>query len=826
MSLVFSLGDMMNIYLNYKIKWALTLIFLCVSAILSQPAQAGHKHYVKQTGNDAFDGHSLANAWQHYQRACTTLVAGDTVLIGAGTYSENSPYTEPLASFYPNAGMKFKRNGTADSGYIVAKGYQAIPIILGDTSDANPRNSASLGGKSYIKFDSLEFRKGWQGGIVGSGMNNIKVVNCIIDSTNSNHDSNHGGFYTAQGSTYNIEIRNCKIFDIGSTRAGFNPVNTNGIHIFEGDSILIVENEIYSGVGNGIFIKGTNKRNFNITIDSNTIYGFPNNCGVLLSTQVGRDSALVRWNTIYGCRIGVFVGHNGVGETDTYIYNNTIDCDVTGNGIQSRFGRIDNLQFFNNIVYRPGLSGWETAGFSFRNEEIWTPTNIYEDYNLFFGRTDSIYYRYPAATTYNPTTWRNANPTGVLSGHGLHTTVGDPLFADPTNPNRIYTLQAGSPAASGGRGGIYPSYRGAFSPTGVPADTTKPVIGAVQATSITASGATITWTTNEPATSQVNYGLTTSYGSSTTLDAAYLTSHSQSLIGLTAGTLYHYRVRSRDAAGNEAIGTDFTFTTAATPADTTKPVIGAVQATSITASGATITWTTNEPATSQVNYGLTTSYGSSTTLDAAYVTSHSQSLTGLTAGTLYHYRVRSRDAASNEAIGTDFTFTTTAAPTDTTMVNYALGRVASVSGTYPDPVYTVAAITNGTIAPRTPAATWASDQSALAHWVEVDFGAVRPVSRVRIWWAWNSARAAWMTSNQYTIQSWNGTSYSDVVTVTSPPVDSVRMTSFAPVSTSRIRIYQPANMGPLTYPTILWLTEFEVLGSQDIIPPEAIDDLQ
>ena len=55
-------------------------------------------------------------------------------------------------------------------------------------------------------------------------------------------------------------------------------------------------------------------------------------------------------------------------------------------------------------------------------------------------------------------------------------------------------------------------------------------------------------------------------------------------------------------------------------ADTTPPVISAVAASGITSSGVTITWTTDEAATSQVEYGLTTSYGSTTTLDTNLVT--------------------------------------------------------------------------------------------------------------------------------------------------------------------------------------------------------------
>src|SRR5207247_4304711 len=77
------------------------------------------------------------------------------------------------------------------------------------------------------------------------------------------------------------------------------------------------------------------------------------------------------------------------------------------------------------------------------------------------------------------------------------------------------------------------------------------------------SGASIAWTTNEASDSQVEYGTTTAYGSSTTLNTSLVTSHSVNLSGLAANTTYHYRVKSRDAAGNLAVSGDQTFTTAA-----------------------------------------------------------------------------------------------------------------------------------------------------------------------------------------------------------------------------------------------------------------------
>lgn len=95
-----------------------------------------------------------------------------------------------------------------------------------------------------------------------------------------------------------------------------------------------------------------------------------------------------------------------------------------------------------------------------------------------------------------------------------------------------------------------------------PADTAAPVLSAIGTGSLTASGAVIGWTTNETADSQVDFGTTTAYGSTSVLATTLATTHSVTLSGLAAATTYHFRVRSRDAAGNTAVSqVDRTFTT-------------------------------------------------------------------------------------------------------------------------------------------------------------------------------------------------------------------------------------------------------------------------
>jgi len=189
-----------------------------------------------------------------------------------------------------------------------------------------------------------------------------------------------------------------------------------------------------------------------------------------------------------------------------------------------------------------------------------------------------------------------------------------------------------------------------------PVDRTAPRISEVTVDNVTMTGVTINWKTDESSDSEVEYGLTTSYGSLSSLNSNLVTTHATTLSNLTVNTTYHYRVRSRDAAGNLAISGDFTFTTAR---DTQAPALTNITANNLTMTSAQIVWNSDEPADSQVEYGLTTSYGSLSSLNSTLETAHAMTLSNLTANTTYHYRVRSKDAAGNLAISGDFTFTTT-----------------------------------------------------------------------------------------------------------------------------------------------------------------------
>lgn len=124
---------------------------------------------------------------------------------------------------------------------------------------------------------------------------------------------------------------------------------------------------------------------------------------------------------------------------------------------------------------------------------------------------------------------------------------------------------------------------------------------------------------------------------------------------MPSSTLY-WRVDSI-AYGKTTTGDTWSFATAAAP-----PIIMNLQATGITSNSATITWTTDQPSTTQVEYGASSAYGQSTAEDPTLLTSHSVALTGLTPNAVYHFRVKATNAIAMTAYSADNTFATVPLP--------------------------------------------------------------------------------------------------------------------------------------------------------------------
>ena len=81
--------------------------------------------------------------------------------------------------------------------------------------------------------------------------------------------------------------------------------------------------------------------------------------------------------------------------------------------------------------------------------------------------------------------------------------------------------------------------------------------------------------------------------------------------------------------------------------ETTGPTLSVPTISAVTSTSATISWTTDQPADTQVAYGLTTALGAFSVLNPVLVSVHSVTLSGLAPNSLYYFQARSKDAADN-----------------------------------------------------------------------------------------------------------------------------------------------------------------------------------
>jgi hypothetical protein len=202
--------------------------------------------------------------------------------------------------------------------------------------------------------------------------------------------------------------------------------------------------------------------------------------------------------------------------------------------------------------------------------------------------------------------------------------------------------------------------------------------------SITANSATLNASVNPNGASTTiyfQYGLTTSYGSTTFSLTGITTSQSDgiSVSSLSPNTTYHFRVVGYNSGGT-SYGSDLTFTTSATA-----PTVQTLAASSVTSSSAQMNGSINPngaTTSAYFQYGTTTSYGNSTS-PATGITSTVNILStwsGLSPNTTYHYRAVAYNSGGT-SYGNDVSFTTSASVAAPTVQTLAASSVAATSAT-------------------------------------------------------------------------------------------------------------------------------------------------
>ena len=613
------------------------VIFAITGAYFILQSFASADVYVSKTGSDTIGDGTSTKPYLTIQKAASVVAAGQTVHVSVGTYNErvtvstaHSGTTSSHVTFIADGAVVVSQGFVVDSNYTDLKGFEVTP---GVTGQYNSTGQIHVTG-DYNTVSDVNIHDTVSGSAVvfASGSNNNTIQNYTIDTVEGygiqfyrgylsdpetgakdnkalngtiSHHKSYAAVYldgkrnTVDGITINggpsganvgsldgdgirvngpdMVIRN---FVIHNLWEWYN-VNqhTDCIQFFTGDvGNLLIENgtlgtwqpsggytttkgpsQLIMAENNG---SGFLKIPTNVTINNVVFMGEPqavNADGVYVAINFNTGSPLfvdfnVNNSTFWGLRM---VTSNG-GRQRFHAYNNIFTKS-------NNFSWDDGYRFYegdyNLNVEAPKFAARFSEG---SHSKIGVAVQ--------FTNADNS-----AATNYGLT----ANLVPLATSPAVN--AGDSTHAPATDRNG--NARVGTPDI-----GAY-EYGTATSTTPVPvADTTAPTISSVASSSITSSTATIAWTTNEASDSQVEYGTTTSYGSSTTLSSGMVTTHSASLSNLTASTTYHYRVKSKDAAGNLATGSDNTLTTIAAPVavDTTPPTVTIVKPTASSAVASTV----------------------------------------------------------------------------------------------------------------------------------------------------------------------------------------------------------------------------------------------
>ncbi len=374
-----------------------------------------------------------------------------------------------------------------------------------------------------------------------SGSSNIRLENCDI---NGMVDACSGARIVSNSSY--VYVTDCSIHDIADD--GVEMYNSNHI-FFSGTKIFHLYGvgtdsgggSCYNGHSDGFELFGVSDSEFT----GNLVYDVRSTSAFFMGGTGTSRNITLKNNIFYTPESGfvVYVWH----ADGMKMYNNTF--------WQGQYGgiaigdHVDNLEIYNNITHSINYSHFSGS----------QQSDHHIDYNL-LGVAGQGY-------SLHGNDHVESDPFAVMHGIGgpaeRNVTASDFALKQTSSAINNGTVGPDVPVTdyfNNNRSGT-PDMGAIEYGSGGGSDTTPPVLSNIKAANISDDSAVISWSTNEQADSQVEYGTTTSYGSVTVLDSALRTEHSVSLSGLDPETRYHYRVRSTDASDNLAVSSDYEFTT-------------------------------------------------------------------------------------------------------------------------------------------------------------------------------------------------------------------------------------------------------------------------
>jgi hypothetical protein len=664
-------GLLSNVTYNFRVR-TYTGVTNTVYGSYSNTASATTADYTKRfvtiTGNDNNDGSAVddSHAWRTLSKAMNAISCGTELIVGGGSYDAEhvsmnqtcSPSNKAVVFVPPGVQAAIVGNSRFDWGEVLALWGTNIVIdglqVHMTQVDTNYQILVNGSHNAIFNMDAgPAVVPGAYGGIDStSGQYNLFYHNYVHDygSPYSGQNPNgQGGFpFALLGSATANNVVWSNHFTRGShdTSLCGNGCNHNRWlnNIFDGGWGMALET-VYDGSSYNLFEGSIGYHAARLMPD---IY----KPGIEISNG---------YNTL---RRSVFVDNGGQSARILEVSGFAGDCTTNKGNL------IYNNVFYSTFNASRGYFQSHNCGesaydgtlimnnifkFTQNATEIYlknmTPGAIsYNDFFRFNGSgNDSLFVwgQDFGAPWENPQTlvYAQANYAPVFASN----VVTEPQFVDVNNMD--FHLSSGSPLRSSGAAVIDSLWGnqaagndlGAYVyATGV-TSATPPVINSFVAsipTIVTGSSTTLSWSVVNANTLSINNGIGVVTGNSVVVSPSTSTTYT-----LTA-------INSQGSTGAQI------SVTVIPPQDTIPPLISGVVSSAVTSSSAIINWITNEVADAQVHFGTTFSYGSTVDGDPFLALAHTVNLVNLTSGTLYHYRVRSRDAAGNITIFPDQTFTT------------------------------------------------------------------------------------------------------------------------------------------------------------------------
>ncbi len=306
------------------------LIFLA-AILFPYPSDAATYNVAKTCGGQACVNTVSCNQAQNVATAKLTIAAGlaclgagDTLVIGAGTYAESI-----MAPSLPPSGI-------SDAQRTTVRAATGASVII--TGDASGNNGMSLLDRRYITFDGLTFSGRRviigcsQGGTCSSF---ITIQNGIIrDTISANYGNASQSCLTQQGNggaNTNLVFRNLEIYNCG-------PTTGHGIYMTAANTIA-ENNHIHDTASHGLQLYQANGfTGQNNIVRNNRIHDMQ--IGIGLYTDTHNIYNNIIYNTQFA---GIKVSGTASTVDNNTIYNGTRSFDEQGSG-----NTIRNNLIFNN----------------------------------------------------------------------------------------------------------------------------------------------------------------------------------------------------------------------------------------------------------------------------------------------------------------------------------------------------------------------------------------------------------------------------------------------------------------------------------------------